>query len=478
MNKNIQNIPTYLMNRNEMDDISVDRSLVELRDEKLTATILNIIGSCFLNNTVFIISNVISTVNLIILGHIFLQNKTNYELFMTFQIGVSITDFFGKIIIIGLLRYIFEKKDYRKIYFTYLNLKIGLVIIIPVLMIPVSLSSFFIIKFLLRNSLDIYYQTLNKEVYFKFLLFTPLIYFFEILFYLNLKILRALDKNKAVIFYTNFYIISHVLSCWILLYFLKFGIFGLTISYFLNSFLFYLFSNSYIKDEDDTKNFFVFPPIDYLDINVINTLKEAFSLSIRFLTDSFLIYFIFIISLFTDKNQLIVNIIYVNFYSLIIGINKGFYINFRHYLLHSNESYEEKKKYIIVFCLTFIILIISLFTILLIFKNILLNIYLINGGNKILKLINNRVRIIYSLCVLFNGIQILLYGFIRGMASPSPIFIKVIYTSICIFLSLILCFVYELGILGLWVSVLILCLFYCFVNGYKSTTHFNNIFFK
>ena len=92
MNKNIQNIPTYLMNRNEMDDISVDRSLVELRDEKLTATILNIIGSCFLNNTVFIISNIISTVNLIILGHIFLQNKTNYELFMTFQIGVSITN--------------------------------------------------------------------------------------------------------------------------------------------------------------------------------------------------------------------------------------------------------------------------------------------------------------------------------------------------------------------------------------------------
>ena len=479
MNKNNVN---YLMNRNEIDDIAIDRSLVELRNEKLYTTIFSIIGSCFLNNVVFITTNLISTINLIILGHIILQDKTHYELFMTYQIGVSITDVFGKIIIIGLLRYIFEKREYKKIYYTYLNLKIGLVIIIPFIMIPVSLSSFFIIKLLLRNSLDIYNQTLNKEVYFKFLIFTPLIYFFENLFYLNLKILKALDKTKSVIFYANLYIISHMISCFILLYIIKIGILGLTISYLLNSFLFYFFSNTYItpykNDEDDTKNFFAFPPFNYFDKNVINTFKEAFSLTIRFLGDSLLIYSLFIISLFTDKNQLIVNIILINFYNLIIGINKGSYLTFRQYLLHTNESNEEKKKYIIVFSLTFIFLILSLFIILLIFKNILLDIYLINGGDIILKLINNSLKIVYPLCILFNGIQILLYGFIRGMASPSPIFIKFIYTSCCIIFCLILCFVYELGILGLWISLLILCIFYCFVNGYKSIIHFNNIFFK
>jgi uncharacterized paraquat-inducible protein A len=98
-----------------MEDIAIDRSLVEIRNEKLSVTILSIIGNCFINNIVFIASNLISTINLILLGHIVLQNKTHYELFMTYQIGICIIDFFGKVFIIGLLRYIFEKKEHRKI---------------------------------------------------------------------------------------------------------------------------------------------------------------------------------------------------------------------------------------------------------------------------------------------------------------------------------------------------------------------------
>ena len=472
MNKNI--------NRNEMEDISIDRSLVEIRNEKLSITILNIIGSCFINNIVIFSSHFISTINLILLGHISQQNQTHYQLFMTYQIGVSIIEVFGKVIILGLFRYILERKEYKKIYITYLKLKSGLILIIPIIMIPVSLGSYFIIKLLLKFNLDIYNQSLNKEIYFKFLVFSPIIYLFEILFYLNLKILKAFEVTKAIIFYINLFIISHIISCWILLYILKIGILGLTISYGLNSFLFYFFSNSYITDskEEEAENFLILPPQEFLNINDIIALKDESSLNMKYLSDCFLFYLLFIITLFTDKNQLIVNIIYLDFYYLLNTINKGFYLTFRHYLIHTKESNEEKKKYIIVFSLTFITIIVSLFVILMIFKNILLDIYLINGGEKYLRIISNSIQIIYSFVILFNGVQILLYGFIRGMASSSTFLFKFICSIICIFFCLILCFIYKKGIFGIWIAVLILCLFYTFQNGYKSIAHFNNIFFK
>ena len=477
MNKNNT---IYIVNRNETEEIAIDRSLVEIRNENLSITILNVIGNCFINNIVFIASSLISLINLILLGHIYQQNQTHYELFMTYQIGVSIIDFFGRVFIIGLLRYNFEKKEYRKLYTFYQRFKTGLIVLIPLIMIPVSLSSYFIIKLLLKNNLDIYNQSLNKQIYFKFLIFSPIIYFFEILFYLNLILLRAFEEIKAIISYTNLFIICHLVTCWILLYILKLGILGLTMSYFLNSFFFYFFSNSYINNqkEEDAENFFVIPPKEYLDYNLINILKIASSFSIRYVTDCFLYYILFIATLFTNKIKLIVNIIYLNFYSISNEINKGFYLTFKNYLLHTKESNEEKKKYILVFSLTFFIIIVSVFVILIIFKNILMDIYLINGGNNDLRLISNSIQIIYSFCILFNGIQIILYGFIRGMADASPISNKFIYSFIYLLFCLMLCFFYKLSVLGLWIAVLVLYLFYTIQNGYKSIIHFNKIFFK
>ncbi len=69
MNKNNE---IYSIGRNEKEDISIDRSLVEIRNEEISITILNIIGDCFINNLVFIVSNLISTINLILIGHILL----------------------------------------------------------------------------------------------------------------------------------------------------------------------------------------------------------------------------------------------------------------------------------------------------------------------------------------------------------------------------------------------------------------------
>ena len=111
------NNQNYRFNKNEIDDIAnLDRSLVEERNERLSMTILKIIGNSFINNIVNSSGRLMLTINLILLGHISLQNKTHYELFMTYQIGIAIIDFFGKLIIIGLLKYLFIKKESDELY--------------------------------------------------------------------------------------------------------------------------------------------------------------------------------------------------------------------------------------------------------------------------------------------------------------------------------------------------------------------------
>ena len=111
-----------------------------------------------------------------------------------------------------------------------------------------------------------------------------------------------------------------------------------------------------------------------------------------------------------------------------------------------------------------------------VFENILLKLYLINGGDVEFKAISSSIKIIYSLCMLFNVIQILLYGFIRGMAMASPLIKKVFYSIICLSLCLLLCFYFHYGIIGLWASILIMCFLYTCENTYKTIIHFNNFF--
>lgn len=468
------------LNKNEIDDIAnFDRSLVEERNERVLITILKIIGNCTINNIVNSSNRLMLTINLILLGHISLQETTHYELFMTYQIGIAIIEFFGKLIIIGLLKFLLDKKGSEDLYNIYLKLKTALIFIIPIIMIPISLCSYFIIKSILKNNLDIYDQSINKEIYLKFLIFTPIIYFFEILLYLNFQLLSSLDESKALISYLIFFVISHITSCWILLYVLKLGIIGLTMSYILNSFLFYLFTNVYINTlkEDEAENFLIIPLKEHFKSEIFNILKEAGSVSLRNLGDSFIYYLLFIASLFTDKKQLIVNIIYLNFYDTLIGVNKGFYLTFRNYLLFNKDASEKKKNYVIIFSLSFLAFGFILFIILIVFENILLKLYLINGGDDELKAISSSIKVIYSLCALFNVIQILLYGFIRGMAVASSLIKKIFYSLTCLSLCLLLCFYFHYGIFGLWTSILIMCFLYICENTYKTIIHFNNFFF-
>ena len=118
----------------------------------------------------------------------------------------------------------------------------------------------------------------------------------------------------------------------------------------------------------------------------------------------------------------------------------------------------------------------SLFIILIIFKNILLHCYIFHGGDIILIPTSNKLRVIFPLCILLNSIRMLFNGILRGMNKPFPLVKKLLYIIICMSLCYIFCFYYQYGIYGLWISTFIMNLLFVFESIYKATIYFPQFF--
>ena len=461
-------------NINDIYDISLVASNPE--DPKITA--LKSIGNSFYNNIVVLLYKLIMTTNLIIIGHVVYENINHYDLVMTYQIGVLIFEILGKFFIIGLVKYIFEEKeDSDEVYNTFIRLKLSLIFIIPIVTTPVCLLSKVIMKLLTKNI--ILTNEIIDEVYYKYLIFTPVIYLFEILFFLNIQYMQYQKKTNAIFSYISCFLVCHICVSWILLYMFDLGIFGLTISYGVNSFLFYFFTNKYIQSIREFElqgYFFLIPGRENFTIDVLNDLKRESLLSFINLGEVFIIHFLFISSLFTDKNQFIVNIIYLVVYELVFSINRGFYYTLKKYISTNVESAEKRQQYVANFSLYFMILGLSIFIVLLVFDNILLECFLFDGGNQLLKGIAKNLKIIFPLCLLLNVIRMLLNGTIRGMNVPFPVIKKIFYCTFCIASCLVLCFVYEMGVYGLWISKFMLNLLFVVDNAHKAINYLPQFF--
>jgi Na+-driven multidrug efflux pump len=457
-----------------------DASIVYPNTEDPSIAAFKSIGSSLFNNIVIALSKIIMTTNLIILGHTLYENKIHYKLIITFQIGVFIIELLGKYFIIGLIKYLFEdKEDNEELYNLYIRMKTSLVILIPIVITPISIYSYFLLELLLINFTGISDQTICKEIYLKFLIFTPIIYLFEILFFLNLQFLHYQKQTKAVFTYLISFLIAHIALTWILLYILEIGITGLTISYCINTFLFYFFTNNYVKNvrEGWIQNFFLLiPKKENFDGEIMNTLKRKSIFSLINLGEIFIVHFLFILSIFTDENQLVVNIIYMNFYELILAINRGIYYSLKRYISTNVESMEKRQKYVATFSLYYLVFGLSLFLILFLKENILLDCYLYEGGEQILKTISEKLRIIFSLSILLNCFRNLLNGMIRGMNIPLSLIKKIGYYILCMILSYVLCFYEEDGILGLWKCAFALNLLFVLESGHKAFKYLPQFF--
>ena len=310
-----------------------DKSLVIVRMEKPEIVAFRSLGSSFFNNMIMICFRIFTTINLILIGRSLYKEKVQYPLFMTFQIGVFILEILGKYFIISLIKYVFgEKKEMRILYNLFIQMKTALIFIIPLITIPVSIASYYLIEIIFKSIFMLNDTSIINEVYKKFLLFTPIIYFFEILFLLNVKFLNTLDRIKDVFIFILAYVLCHVGLSVLLMFFLDFGLFGLTISYGFNSIFFFFCTDLRIYNivKRDAQNYFyLIPNRNNFEREIITNLREISCFSLYNLGEVFPNHFIFFASMLLGPEQLIVNIIYLNFFELVIEINKGFYYSIK-----------------------------------------------------------------------------------------------------------------------------------------------------
>lgn len=452
-----------------------DKSLVHINQEKPEKAALQCLLNSLLNNIVMTCAKLIMTINLILIGHITYENKVHYQLFMTFQIGVFILEFLGKFFLLGLIKYVFfEKKDFKQSYNSYIKIKAVLIFLIPAIFIPVSICSYFLIELLLKESLDINDQSINKEVYKQYLLYTPAIYLFEILFFFNIKYLN-MERVEYVIKYIIPFLICHAGGSWITIYFFEMGLSGLTLFYGLNSFIFFFCSDKCISEllKDYKDNFFtLIPNKSHFDNETLTIMKHISFYSLINLGDIIVPSYIFLASAFIDKNTLIVNIIYLNFFELLVEINRSFYYSIKRDIITKDQDAKEKQMIISYFSLYYFILTLAIIIVLLLFNNILLKMYLFKGGEPILLFISSRLRVIYPICIFCMSLRLLLNGIIRGMNLPLSYLSKTTYIIISIAACYIFCFEYDFGIKGLWLAMLIFDIFYIFESAHKTIKHF------
>ena len=339
----------YRRNVNEMGDL-IDVSYIRPNNERAEIAALKSIKSSFFNNVSITLSRLIMTTNLIILGHTLYENKDQCSLFILFQIGIIMIEILGKFFILGLIKYLFQdKEDNNELYVLFIRMKTILVIVIPILLGPICLLfSFLLMELLLKYyNLDLLNQSLIKEFYYEFLIFAPVIFLFEILFLLNLQFLKYQKRTQSVFIYVVCFLVTHIALSFVLVYLLDYGLIGLTISYFANSFIYYVFSNQNIKKsfEEIAQNiFFLIPSQSNFDGEVFNLLKGKSLFAIYNLGDILFLYLIFFMSLFTEREQLIVNIIYLNFYELIFFINKGFYFSLKIIYQQKLKKHQKDKN--------------------------------------------------------------------------------------------------------------------------------------
>ena len=448
-----------------------DISFAKIDDTSPQLASFKDISSSFLNNIDLSLHRAIITINLVLLGQTFSEIQNNYDIMIIFQIGIFIFEILGKYFLLGLIKNLYGADEEIDFYDKYLKMKSILVVLIPVIFIPLGILSYYIMELLIEHNTDIYNISAITEVYYKFWIFIPIIFIFEIIFVINLKYLKQQEKIKDTFIYVISFILCHIILSIILLYLIQVGFIGLTISYIINTFLFFFFTSIKIKKisimERFTTFYFLLPRQNIYDQDTITLLKKKSLLSIMNIGDSIFLYFLIFVSLFTDKQQLIINIIYLNFYDFIVSINRGFYITLKKFLLSRFIPASYRQKYLIFYLFYYFIFVLLLVFSLFIFKNLVLKLYLYNGDEIQFKLISSQIDILFPISILLNCLKTISNGILRGMDIPLSIIRQGAYIFASCGLCCFLFFYWELGIYGLWISVIIYNLFFVLENWHK-----------
>ena len=160
---------------------------------------------------------------------------------------------------------------------------------------------------------------------------------------------------------------------------------------------------------------------------------------------------------------------------MLCTINRGFYFTLKNYFSKNLEDATKRKRYVIYFSLYYLILTLAIFIVLILFKNILLETYLYEGGKGKIDISMN-LKIIYPIVILISNVRMALNGILRGMSVSLPSGRKAFYIIIYMILCWILCINFNYGIFGLWLSILLLNIAFVLESTHKAQIYFPEAF--
>jgi Na+-driven multidrug efflux pump len=457
------------------------KSTLRLTTEILTDSIFNILPILLLI--------IIDLLNLIFIGHMgnttsasnLSESPNHIKYFNYFQVGVAFMNLFGFAFALGVTKTIKKGNNIQKFFY---NTKIILITLTLCIILPMAILSYYLLSFLYANE-DPEVINMIYFVYTNFILYSPIFIFFTLLLQLNLRALELLNDRSSCFWIFSVNIILHSLFLYIFLYILNWEIFGVMLSLILSSFISYIYSNAVINENVfiTNNNFYFLPEISEFYSypekrdDLIKVMQNNLIAGFVFYSEYSGFGFFLLFSLFINETALTVNIILLNFFSLLHIIGQGFSYTMRHYIRLSMSSYKHshigKKKYVKVLsvlaffiALTFAVIILSL-------DGSIVNIYLntkllTSSGRTSPQSLFSQVITVYALIIFFDYISKILDGYVKGIDAKTThlLIYKISFFVVFVPVGLVLCFASDFGLYGFWIAIYAYIFIYSIINAF------------
>jgi Na+-driven multidrug efflux pump len=462
------------LKKEPIDDLN-DISYVnpEIEHKSNFALALEILIDSFFNIFPILLLTIVDAISLIVIGHLNEEANPalNFSYFNFFQIAVVYLNLFGFIFALGTLKS--AKKEIFNIQEYYLNTKILLICITCLIILPMSFFSIYILEFLYGEEGEVTIKML-WYVYENYLMYAPIFAFFQLLLQLNLRILQIYNVKSTSLMIFSLHIFLHLIFSYLFVHHFGMKVSGIMLSLIITSFICYIYTNIFINNNlYIIKNFFFFPSLNIDSNSFMNTLKTDFITGIIAYLDYAGFGFFLLFSYFINETSLTTNIVLMNFFSFLHTIGNGFSSSLKHYIQLSTSSYKHshvgKRKFIkILACLVFVIaLLFSM--IILFFDGSIVQIYLCTTNLNTLQISHDFTEIanFFALIIFFDYISRVLDGYVKGIDANTThlLFYKVSFLIIFLPLGLVLCFVYNFGLLGFWAVTYIYIVIHSLLNS-------------
>ncbi len=210
----------YPDNINVDNDISIIDPEIEKKPKLTIAG--EILQDSFFNHIALIQFIILEFINLLFMGRINYENdKYLYSNFNYFQIGFSFLNIFGNYFILGIIKTLNYNSELLS---KYITLKKILILSILFLIIPFSLSSIFILKFIY---FPLFYKNQNEKliiitninnIYYEMIIYSPIYLLFLYLYELNLKFFQKNSMRSSALGFIFLFSFMHFLFCYVFIF--------------------------------------------------------------------------------------------------------------------------------------------------------------------------------------------------------------------------------------------------------------------